>query len=1334
MIDASEEYILSASNTAPTTCGLDNGYVGLTKISGDDNAFSIYNNGVNVNNWAIQSIVPAGAYTLDVVSSPSGCLSQVSFTIGDSEPLDVSTSVTNSNCGLSSGSVTFSIVTGSNPISIEGGVPISFPYTLSGLPAGTHTWNLEDADGCPFAATVTIDDTDPLMVTATPVATSCNLANGEVSFVVNTGAEPITYSAGGSPVNGFTDLGAGNYTWDAEDANGCDFQVSFVIDASEEYILSASNTAPTTCGLDNGYVGLTKISGDDNAFSIYNNGVNVNNWAIQSIVPAGSYTLDVVSSPSGCMSQVSFTIGDSDPLEVMALPVATTCAIDNGSVTFTTITGTDPVTYTENGAAVMMTDLAPGDYTWDAEDAGGCMSQVSFTIDDSEVFEVTVEAPSDPNGIIRTRCNEDNGSVWLHHNGQNNIFIDIEDANGPITYSTLCFYVSIDGVAGTLCQVTGLPAGTYNWTLIDGTDCVDQVSFTVAPSDPLNITATATATSCDLDNGEVSFEVNTGVEPITYSSNGTTITNFTGLADGDYSWDAEDADGCLFQVDFTIDESIALTISTAPVHTFCDGNNGSVTGSMITGNGSATYTLNGQVNNTGIYTGLAPGTYTMTAADTEFCLASSTFTINGSDPLEITTAVTPTFCNEDNGSITATLDSGTAPVNYTIAGLGTNTTGSFTDLTPGTYTLDAVDAVGCEATETFTIAPSDPLDINTVIIHTTCEVDNGSVTATLMSGTTPVTFTIAGEGSNTTGLFTNLAPGNYAMNAEDAEGCEATVSFTINDSTLPLFDMKTVRTSCGDVNGSIQLTPDENTGRSPYEFNIGTGWTTDYSFDNLNPGNYIVTIRDADGCMTSQATTILDSEQLVFIYHVDHADCGNLSGVITLITLEGTGPFSYSISNEFVYRQNNSGTFGFLEAGQYTATVIGTDGCVVTEELTVENNPGVKLEVEVTHPACGEVNGSLLFNFGSTGTAPFMVYIDGNLVKDSLYSDYLISEMANGDYKIEVLDYYGCSDYAEITINDGNSIVEDIVITHIDCEGNLGSISTMIGDAGDYTFSLAGETNTDGSFTELEAGTYTMVATDSMGCNFARVIEILDNSFTEVRVLIINDECSELSNIKIIPENGNGPYRYFVNGKEYFENGANDLKAGFYTVKVIDVNGCIVTQEIKVEGESKLTYIIEKCKEPQFGNPGYLVVKALGGESPYRYHLDQYRSKKGQFVNLSDRFYTLTIIDNLGCSRIFEIELCKENISNSDISEKRNGNELSDVSIYPNPGNIILNIDHGSVFENQRIKIYGSTGQLIKQISIAKEANVTTVNTHEWARGIYFIKVGSSKMIKWLKI
>ena len=1132
------------------TCGLDNGSISIVGVSEGTAPYTYSIDGINFfpfNNFAN---LPVANYFPQVQDS-EGCISySLLVFFSPSDPLDASTSTTTTTCGQSTGSVTFSLNTGTNPVSINGGAPVSLPYTMSGMSAGNYAWDLEDADGCLFTTSFTINAVDGLDVTPVPAHTACNLDNGSIDFTINQGTEPVTYTDSGSTVTSFTDLAAGDYIWDAEDANGCTFQVNFTIDPSDELITTINSTTATTCNLDNGNVQILQSSDISSSISDSNGPIPYPIFSVVLItggrqidvsdLPAGTYDWTIkLQDLSGCESTISFTIGASDPLEVMATPVATTCNLDNGSVTFTTITGTDPVMYTDGGVAVSMTDLAPGDYTWDAEDAGGCMSQVSFTIDPSDALEVTPGITSfQLTETISTRCNEDNGIVYLFHDGQPSAFLDITDSSGPITYSTFCVFLTTGGAA---CIVSDLPAGDYNWTCTDNEGCETDVSFTVDESDPLDITATPMTTTCGEDNGSVSFVVNTGIEPIEYSEGGVVITDFTDLAAGDYSWDAVDAHLCNYVVNFTIDPSIEATFTTTPTSTFCDGNNGSVVGMMVTGTDFLTYTLNGVVNTTGVYNNLAPGTYTMTAVDNLFCPASSTFTINGSDPLEITTVVIPTFCNEANGSITATLDSGTAPVDYTIAGQGSNTTGIFSDLAPGTYTLDAVDAVGCEATETFTIAPSDPLNINTAIVHPTCELDNGSVTATLLSGTTPVTFTVVGEGSNTTGLFENLATGTYTMDAIDANGCQASATFEIDESA-PLPNPM--------IAGDLSFCDGESTTLDAGIFNAylwSTGETTQIIIvDPLVDTDYSVTVTDEIGCTNSDVVNVEVNEILTTVSNVVPGTiCLGESTILVTTPSGGQAPYSYQWDNDIPIGPGSIVNITPTESTTYTVTITDANGCSNTDMLSVIVMPSNTPTITGNLMICD--GGSTILD---AGTFDSYAWSTGETTQTIT-----VNPTMNTDYSVTVSNDTGCNNVDVVTVI--LISIPDITIAgdlHI-CNGE--STTLDAGVLGDGIFDTylwnTGETTPTIEVNPTSDTDYSVTANGISGCSVTAMVTLIVNPSPTPTITGNLSLCDGESTTLDV-----GSYSSYLwsTGETTQTITVNPSTDTDYSVTVIDGNGC----------------------------------------------------------------------------------------------------------------------------------------------------------------------------------
>ena len=103
------------------------------------------------------------------------------------------------------------------------------------------------------------------------------------------------------------------------------------------------------------------------------------------------------------------------------------------------------------------------------------------------------------------------------------------------------------------------------------------------------------------------------------------------------------------------------------------------------------------------------------------------------------------------------------------------------------------------------------------------------------------------------GSFTNLAPGLYTMIAHDGAGCVDTVPFEILSCNLQVA-ISTKPAIGGDV-GEIHIAASGGNGPLSYSINEGT-FGTDSSFVMLEPGDYLVTVRDSAGCVTTDSVTV----------------------------------------------------------------------------------------------------------------------------------------------------------------------------------------------------------------------------------------------------------------------------------------------------------------------------------------------------------------------------------------------------------------------------------------------------------------------------------------------
>src|SRR5439155_1264438 len=144
--------------------------------------------------------------------------------------------------------------------------------------------------------------------------------------------------------------------------------------------------------------------------------------------------------------------------------------------------------------------------------------------------------------------------------------------------------------------------------------------------------------------------------------------------------------------------------------------------------------------------------------------------------------VTNVTCNGgSNGKIVISASGGTATITYSISpSVGTQgTSGTFTNLEGGNYTITATDGNGCTAS-TGIIRVSQPSAItfgSPAVTNVTCNGgNNGKIVINASGGTGTITYSISPTvgTQSPSGTFNNLTPGNYTITATDTKGCTKT--------------------------------------------------------------------------------------------------------------------------------------------------------------------------------------------------------------------------------------------------------------------------------------------------------------------------------------------------------------------------------------------------------------------------------------------------------------------------------------------------------------------------------------------------------------------------------
>ena len=147
-----------------------------------------------------------------------------------------------------------------------------------------------------------------------------------------------------------------------------------------------------------------------------------------------------------------------------------------------------------------------------------------------------------------------------------------------------------------------------------------------------------------------------------------------------------------------------------------------------------------------------------------------------------------------------------------------------------------------------TAEPSDLVVTELDNISATCGQANGSIEINASGGPSPFSYSLDNLNFVSSGLFSNLASGNYTFYIQDATGCSTTYSSFVADTSFTATILDTVDESCPGVgDGSINVVGIG--GVLPYTYSINNSLPQNTGeFNSLNQGSYEITVADNSGC------------------------------------------------------------------------------------------------------------------------------------------------------------------------------------------------------------------------------------------------------------------------------------------------------------------------------------------------------------------------------------------------------------------------------------------------------------------------------------------------------
>lgn len=464
------------------------------------------------------------------------------------------------------------------------------------------------------------------------------------------------------------------------------------------------------------------------------------------------------------------------------------------------------------------------------------------------------------------------------------------------------------------------------------------------------------------------------------------------------------------------------------------------------------------------------------------CPAAIAFTtINDPAPFTMVVSTTNDTCPDGNvGTATLTVSGGLAPYTYSWPPFA-ETSNSISGLDGGNYSVTATDANGCAQTETFSI--TSPPDWTGTLTGTppTCNgFNDGSISSSgITGGTPPYTYSWTGT-AQTTENISGLGAGSYTLTVTDAIGCQRVFPTVVLTEPTPITITETHQDiSCnGEIDGSINISVSGGTPGYTYLWTPGGSASQDTS--NLGPGTYEVVVTDANGCTNSLQIDILEPDVLVLNPSSTDATCSGLcDGTIGVAPTGGTLPYSFDWSPASFTGPSSVSVC----AGSYQVVVSDANGCQDTASFTITDND-LQVSVVSTDISCnGTCDGTATATV--TGTAGPFTY-DWQPAGGNGPS---ASNLCAGNYTLTVTDANGCSVIENFTIVEPDPIIISLAVTDVTCEGGSdGAIDlTVSGGTPGYTYQWFPGGQTTQDLSNIPAGDYSILVTDTNGCTSSAV-------------------------------------------------------------------------------------------------------------------------------------------------------------------------------------------------------------------------------------------------------
>ena len=946
------------------------------------------------------------------IRDEKGCYAYGGFEVKVPTPIQLNVRAAKATCATEKGQLTLSIVSKEATATKEGfsyhitgntvvtGTTANDSITLS-LPTGAYQIEVTVAEtGCKLYDKVLMPEPPAAMqVTATSLySKDCTQENGEIALHISGGQAPykvrlvhqntkneLTQTLNSS-VYTFTGVTAGNYTIEVQDAAGCSryegttsvtVQPSFVLknisfetlkkatcERKEEVLVKVAVTPEYVKGTWLKYI----ITSEDKK---YRREIRLDDIALQlngtEALGVGKYYIEVLNEQTKCSIGEDYEVKSvaEDYRLVVGTLVKATCASDKGLLTLSvipkegTLAKISGFSYRLTAGSTVVTGTTTDNNTALQLPAGFYQIEVTVAETGCKLYD-KVLMPEPPTAIQVTAtslyskdCTQENGEIALHISGGQapyKVRLVHQNTKNELTQT----------LNSSVYTFTGVTAGNYTIEVQDAAGCSryeGTTSVTVQPSFVLKDISFETLKKATCERKE---EVLVKVAVTPEYVKGTWLKYIITSEDKNYRREIRLDDTTL-----QLNGTEALGVGKYHIEV-----------------------LNEQ-------------TQCSIGEDYEVKSVADDYRLVVGTPVKAT-------CSSGKGLLTLSIQNKEASAtkvsafDYRITAnsvvTGTSTNGSaMIRLSAGSYQIEVTVAeTGCKLYGKV-IMPEPPAALKlatTVQASANCEDAKGAAIVQVSGGVSPYTITLThkrtgavysetnvGVGANAITLnFSDLKSGYYYAHVQDAAGCEAMGSVTIEEYTpivLSKLNAETIAPSCGDANdGKLIFEVQVSGGVPPYKYKLEkkTEKTSEHTLitvtngrgyiENLSSGSYQLLVEDSKNCIaTITETTIIAPKPITVDIKVNksHSQAcdDSQNGSVTLSNIAGGSGFYriYLINHEkktvvdrkIGVKAGETVTFGNLASSyniHYEIAIQDSKGCLLAHlaPFTIDEEPDVAVQ------------------------------------------------------------------------------------------------------------------------------------------------------------------------------------------------------------------------------------------------------------------------------------------------------------------------------------------------------------------------------------------------------